>query len=342
MVSDTSDVFFDDWVSVADVQRGAGSTSNDNASFGTSELEQFDATLGVLTGVTLNLDSTLTPSVTVSSNAAGNGNNPVTSEGSGSATVAISAPGIDDTLSPAINASGSCSGRRRRACDSTTTEAGITASQTLAASGSLDSYVGNGTVAVDLTAPTLSASQLNDVFNGTERTRYDLNWAGTLSASYSYLLHAAPSFDGNSSIDSLVLDFGTVAQYSAVSPLGFSLFNLADPDRTALDLIGFTATGDNATLGSGLAQFIDLLQGSARLFYATLDTKTAGDFLATYILTLADAASIGAAGTRDSYTLTLTLKGSVTAISAVPVPDAVWLFASGLAGVFGVARRRAH
>ena len=145
----------------------------------------------------------------------------------------------------------------------------------------------------------------------------------------------APSFNNSASVDSLTLDFGTVEQYSSVGQLGFSIFNLADLNRTDLDLVSFAATGDTLALDSGLTPFANLLQGSDQLFYATLDTTNLGNYSATYVLTLA-VANIGAASSHHTYTLYLTLTGTVVA----PLPDSVWLFGTGLIGLAGVARRK--
>ena len=338
LVYDTSIVSFNDSVSVTDTEGNPKDTSNDNASLGTSELKQFDASFGVLTGVTINLDSTREQSVTVVSTTGSNNgnNNDRTSTGSGKSTASISAPGVSYTFSTEITASGSCTGPRHDACSNTTTAAAVPTSQNLSATGSFDSYVGSGTVAVERTAPTLSASQSNGAFTGDETTVYDLTWAGDISATYTYLKHAAPSFNSGSPIDNLTLDFGSVEQNSIVSSLGFSIFNLADPDRTDLDLISFTATGDASVLDSDLTTFTNLLQGTDQLFYATLDTATSGSFSVTYMLTLSDAANIGAADSQQTYYMYLTLTGIVT---SVPVPDAFWLFGTGLIGIVGIARR---
>jgi len=346
LVHDTAIVSFSDSASVTDAEGNPKDTSNDDASLGTSELEQFDASLGVLTGVTINLDSTRTQSVTVSSTAGGgngngngNGNNnDRTSTGSGTSTASISAPGASYTFSPEITASGFCTGPRYDSCSNTTTAAAEPTTQNVAVTGSLDSYVGSGTVTVERTAPTLSASQSNGLFTGNETTQYELTWAGDISASYTYLKHAAPSFHSDSPIDTLTLDFGSVEQYSTVSSLGFSIFNLADPERTDLDLISFTATGDTSALDSGLTTFTNLSQGGDQLFYATLDTATSGSFSVTYELTLSDAANIGAADSQQTYYMYLTLTGIVGEVTSVPVPDALWLFVTGLIGIVGIAR----
>jgi hypothetical protein len=344
LVHDTAIVSFSDSASVTDAEGNPKDTSNDDASLGTSELEQFDASLGVLTGVTINLDSTRDQSVTVSSTAGGgngngNGNNnDRTSTGSGTSTASISAPGTSHTFSTEISADGTCTAPRHEACSNTTTAAAEPTTLNLSVTGNLDSYVGSGTVAIDRTAPTLSASQSNGALTGTESTQYELTWAGDLSASYTYLKHAAPSFDSGSSIDSLTLDFGSVEQNSTIDSLGFSIFNLADPERTDLDLISFTATGDTSVLDSGLTTFINLSQGGDQLFYATLDTATSGSFSVTYKLTLSDAANIGATDSQHSYYMYLTLTGIVGEVTSVPVPDALWLFVTGLIGIVGIAR----
>ena len=88
-------------------------------------------------------------------------------------------------------------------------------------------------------APTLTANQESDVFTGEESTTYTMTWSGNVSASYDYLLHAAPSFNDSSSVLTLNLDFGTF-HVGDVATLGFDLFNLADVNRAGLDLDSIT------------------------------------------------------------------------------------------------------
>jgi hypothetical protein len=336
----TPTVSFSGSASATDTEGGAGSTSDN---LGTTELEQFDTATGVLTGATINLVSTRTQSVTVSATAAGKGGKPVESSGTGTSTVSLTAPGASYTTSPTIPATGTCPAKIKESCSLTTTAPDVATDQNVTVTGSLDSYVGSGTVSVDRTAPTLSAAQGIGVFNGVETTEYELTWSGDLSVTYDYLFHAAPSFDVSGPVATLLLDFGTVTQNSLVDPRYFSLFNLADIERTALDLDGFSLTegSDTGALDSNLAVFSDLAQDSKQDFQATLDTAALGSYREVYTLTLSDA-DIGAASSRSSWSLVLTLQGEVIAASAVPVPDAVWLFGSGLLGLVGVSRRKSE
>lgn len=106
----------------------SGATSSANAGLGTSSLSQFDKTLGVLTGVTINVTSTRTQTVsTTSTDGPNNGtNSSVTTTGTGSSTARLQAPGVDSTFA-SITASDNCTGARLGACgDGATSPASVT------------------------------------------------------------------------------------------------------------------------------------------------------------------------------------------------------------------------
>lgn len=323
----------------------SATNSNNNAAVATVGLGQFNASLGVLTGVDLTLNSSRTQSI---EGVGTKGNGPGrTANGSGTSTAALTAPGISSTFTPAVTLTGAgCSlasgptGNISCSWGPTTTAATATNGTSSANSANLNAYVGGGSVNASLTLPSLSAtSTLTTIagFASSSTSTYTVGWSGNLAATYTYLLHAAPSFDGSSSQASLTLDFGTVLEGSSVAPLSFSLYNLADPDRIGLDLDSFSGTGDTAQLGTNLATFSGLGAGSSVGFNATLDTLTVGLFNAQYILNLSDA-DLGASTTRSNYQLTLNLVGNV---APVPIPAAVWLFGSALAGLGVVGRKKA-
>jgi hypothetical protein len=305
-------------------------------------LGQFNASAGVLTGVEVQLNSSRTQTLSGSGSKAQGPSR--TASGSGTSTAELTAPGIASTFTPSItqtNAgctlsqgpSGSC------AWGPTTSGATATNGSSNAAGASLDSYVGGGAVNASLTLPSLSTTTtLSSIAGGggSSSTTYSVDWSGTVGATYTYLLHAAPSFDGSGSQNAMTLDFGTVIQGSSVSPLAFSVFNLANPDRVGLDLDSILGSGDSSTLTTNLAPFANLGQGSGNGFNAFLNTATLGSFAAQYILNLSDA-DVGASSSRSNYQLTLNLTGNV---APVPVPAAVWLFGSALAGMGIIGRRK--
>ena len=320
------------------------SNSNNNAAVATVSLNQFDASLGVLTGVELQLKSNRIQ--TISGTGFKNNGPDRTANGSGMSTASLSTSGFNAVFAPAISQSGSGCGLAHGPTGFINCGWGPETSSATATDGAgsvdssnLNDYVGNGSVDADLSLPTLSATATLSRIQGQQsgsNADYSVAWSGSLEAIYSHLLHASASFDGSALQNSLTLDFGTVLQNSAASSLNFSIFNLADSNRIGLDLDGFSGSGDTGVFSSGLTGFSDLTQGGSNGFIASMLTDTLGTFSASYLLDLSDA-DFGASSTWQNQTLTLNLVGQV---APVPVPGAVWLFGTALLSMLGVTRRK--
>jgi hypothetical protein len=329
-------------------QVASATNFNNGATIANVALGQFDAANGVLTGVDIQLTSNRTQTI----NGSGNKNNGPgrTVNGSGISNALMSAAGVSAAFAPNLTQAGSgCAlahgptGPVNCGWGPNTAAAATTDTTVGADDQNLNDYVGGGSVNASLSLPTLSAtttmsSTAGQPGSGSSAT-YKVDWAGSLQANYSYLLHSLASFDGSSTNNTLTLDFGTVAQNTGPT-LSFSLFNLADADRIGLDLDSVSGSGDTGALTTNLTAFSDLAQGSSLAFVANLLTSTTGVFNAQYFLNLSDA-DYGASNTRQNHQLTLNLVGNVVGnVAAVPVPGAVWLFGSALLGVLGMNRRK--
>jgi len=345
--STVESVIFSNSATLTDSE-GGGANSSANTSLGTSAMPKFDSNTGVLTGATINLNSTRSQWVSVTStDGPNNGTDPsVTTTGTGSSTARLQAPGVDNTFS-SITASGSCTGTRLGACNSgaTTTAPSPTSLNAAVPDANLIDYVGSGSFAVTRTTPSMSAEQLLNKFTGVESTQYTLDWSGDLSATYDYLLHAAPSFTGSGTSLMLTLDLGNVF-LNDVASSNFNLFNLVG-NRVGLDLDSILGSGDTSKFMSNLAPFADLGAGESNSYWVSLVTTDMGTFSANYALTFSDA-DVGAASSRwDNLQMTLNVTGSITGsiidafapTASIPEPTTLALLGLGLAGI-SVSRRR--
>lgn len=226
-------------------------------------------------------------------------------------------------------------------------------SQTITNGSNLNSWVGTGnlntTVTTTLTADRTSSSGTFQARIGDSAANNDndlKNLTASYSVEYQYLQHAAPSFDGNSTLTELTLNFGEVYQGDLVSEIGFSLFNLTG-DRVGLDLDFFSGSGDTSILTTDLTTFAGLGAGENNDFHVAFDTTELGSFSATYVLDLSDA-DVGASSSRYAFNdyLTLNLTGTVVeqpvlaAAVAIPEPGMLALISAGLFGLLGLSRSR--
>ncbi len=144
-----------------------------------------------------------------------------------------------------------------------------------------------------------------------------------------------PTGTENTTIDMAWGFFGNTGMHNTVTPV--TVVSDDGAGNVTLDFTGWRVDWngiEDINMGGDPANFPSDT-GLATLTCAV--DCSAGD---TYVLDYAAHVPLGDPSNFGGVPYTLHLEGTVSAVSAVPVPAAVWLFGSGLLGLVGVARRR--
>lgn len=173
----------------------------------------------------------------------------------------------------------------------------------------------------------LTAYDLEPVTNGGQlRLEFDqsiLNVANT-SALGSYWNFAGSSVATNNA-PATGLAYIDIGAYSFFAPAATPLENILTIEFTAV--------------GAGVAS-LDLSFGIDLWTYNTENVDVNGNTVTETVEYCIDPLACGVTPLAHAALTPLTLGQTTVTVSAVPVPAAVWLFVSGIAGLVGVSRRK--
>jgi hypothetical protein len=319
--------------SVTDTTTSGAISASDSVSTDLA-VGQFDPAGGVLMATTLEVVSTATQALTASINEHDKRKGVTTVTGNGATSVlSFVAPGVGS------NFGGAGVGPLETACDTNnlgcaappvSSKVEVKSGLLSVPAGTLDAYVGSGTVATKLAASITVNATRSDAPSGIVTSTYGLDWQGVVKVAYDALAHAAPSFASGAPLPALVLDFGTIA--AGPAERSFTLFNLAG-ERVGLDLDGIEPDGPPGPFSLGSCSFTALAADTGQACLARIDAGSPGSYQALYTFRLSDA-DVGAPASRFDHALTLELRATV-----VPLPAPLLPLAAAL-GSLAVLRRR--
>ncbi len=119
--------------------------------------------------------------------------------------------------------------------------------------------------------------------------------------------HANGSFESVADVDGVIVDFGSVGQFSSISPANGSVWNLAsvNGDTAGLDIDSVNGLGDTGVVSINLGTSSNLGAGAARNFQASVNTSgSLGFHESVYTIALSDENIPGAIG-LGSITVTV-------------------------------------
>jgi endonuclease I len=119
--------------------------------------------------------------------------------------------------------------------------------------------------------------------------------------------HSNGSFESASDVNAIIVDFGSVPQFSAEPPVGASLWNLASVNGATahLDVDSVVGSGATGVVSINLGTSINLPAGQARNFNASVNTAgSLGFHQSVYTVTVSDE-NIPGAVTQAALTVTV-------------------------------------